>query len=183
MNSAEFIKYITTPLTKEEMQLLYKANNINYDKCKLYYDFIITLNKLVTGTFLGDDVINKEGDIKNHFSWCISKIFNNFKKEKIIFDDTINIEEYFYNTKESFYRGGNMNVKDHQRYHSNSSSLSPAEITPLYESTTALRNLLFDGCKQTNDTTPDGKESVEVIITSPTILSTKESGDSKLSVE
>ena len=97
MNSAEFIKYITTPLTKEEMELLYKANNINYDKCKLYYDFIITLNKLVTGTFLGDDVINKEGDIKNHFSWCISKIFNNFKKEKIIFDDTINIEEYFYN--------------------------------------------------------------------------------------
>jgi len=97
MNSAEFIKYITTPLTKEEMQLLYKANNINYDKCKLYYDFIITLNKLVTETFLGDDVINKEGDIKNHFSWCISKIFNNFKKEKIIFDETKNIEEYFYN--------------------------------------------------------------------------------------
>ena len=52
-----------------------------------------------------------------------------------------------------------MNVKEHQRYHSNSSSLSPAEITPLYESTTALRNLLFDGCKQTDDTTPDGKES------------------------
>jgi len=97
MNSAEFIKYITTPLTKEEMELLYKANNINYDKCKLYYDFIITLNKLVTETFLGDDVINKEADIKNHYSWCISKIFNNFKKEKIIFDDTTNIEEYFYN--------------------------------------------------------------------------------------
>ena len=93
------------------------------------------------------------------------------------------IEEYFYNSKESFYRAGNMNIKEHQRYHSNSSSLSPAEVTPLYESTTALRNLLFDGCKQTDDTTPDGKESVEVIITSPTILTTKESGDSKLSVE
>ena len=63
----------------------------------VYYDFIITLNKLVTETFLGGDVINKEVDIKNHYSWCISKIFNNFKKEKIIFDDTINIEEYFYN--------------------------------------------------------------------------------------
>ena len=36
MNSAEFIKYITNPLTKEEMQLLYKANNVNYDKCRLY---------------------------------------------------------------------------------------------------------------------------------------------------
>ena len=93
------------------------------------------------------------------------------------------IEQYFYNSKESFYRAGNLNNKEHQRYHSNSSSLSPAEVTPLYESTTALRNLLFDGCKQTNDTTPDGKESIEVIITSPTILTTKESGDSKLSIE
>ena len=34
MNSAEFIQYITKELTMEEMTLLYKANNINYDKCK-----------------------------------------------------------------------------------------------------------------------------------------------------
>ena len=46
MNSAEFIKYITTSLTYEEMHLLYKANNVKYDKCELYYDFIITLNRL-----------------------------------------------------------------------------------------------------------------------------------------
>ena len=88
MNSAEFIKYITTPLTLEEMQLLYKANNVKYDKCELYWDFIITLNKLVVETFLGDDVINKEEDIKNHFDWCIEKVFCNFKKENIIFDNT-----------------------------------------------------------------------------------------------
>ena len=68
MNSAEFIKYITTPLTKEEMHLLYKANNIKYDKCRLYGDFIITLNKLVVNTFLGDDVIHIEEDIKSHFN-------------------------------------------------------------------------------------------------------------------
>ena len=60
MNSAEFIKYISTPLMVEEMQLLYKANNIKYDKCELYYDFITTLNKLIVETFLGDDVINSE---------------------------------------------------------------------------------------------------------------------------
>ena len=39
MNSAEFIKYISTPLTKEEMQLLYKANNIKYDKLNIYIHF------------------------------------------------------------------------------------------------------------------------------------------------
>ncbi len=97
MNSAEFIKYITTPLTLEEMQLLYKANNVKYDKCELYWDFIITLNKLVVETFLGDDVINKEEDIKNHFDWCIEKVFCNFKKENIIFDNTIDLKEYFFN--------------------------------------------------------------------------------------
>jgi len=97
MNSAEFIKYITTPLTVEEMHLLYKANNIKYDKCELYRDFIDTLNKLVTETFLGDDVINKEEDIKNHFDWCIEKVFSNFKKENIIFEDTLNLKEYFFN--------------------------------------------------------------------------------------
>jgi len=97
MNSAEFIKYITNPLTKEEMQLLYKANNINYDKCRLYTDFILSLNKLITETFFGEDVIHNEKDIKNHFLWCIKKIIDNFKKENIIFDSTEELKEYFFN--------------------------------------------------------------------------------------
>ena len=97
MKSAEFIKYITTPLTKEEMVLLYKANDIKYEKCELYKDFILTLNKLVVETFLGDDVINSEEDIKNHFAWCIDKVVKNFKKENIIFDNPHNLREYFFN--------------------------------------------------------------------------------------
>jgi hypothetical protein len=79
------------------MHLLYKANNIKYDKCELYYDFILTLNKLVSETFLGDDVINSEENIKNHFNWCIEKIFDNFKKENIIFDEIDELKNYFYN--------------------------------------------------------------------------------------
>tara|TARA_Y100000310_G_scaffold336896_1_gene422605 strand:- start:755 stop:1222 length:468 start_codon:yes stop_codon:yes gene_type:complete len=110
MNSAEFIKYITTPLIAEEMHLLYKANNIKYDKCELYYDFILTLNKLVAGTFLGDDVINSEENIKNHFNWCIEKIFDNFKKENIIFDEIDELKNYFYNFYiELFYNINNKN--------------------------------------------------------------------------
>ena len=97
MNSAEFIRYISTPLTLEEMHLLYKANNINYDKCELYYDFIVSLNSLVVNTFLGDDVINSKKDIINHFNWCIKKIIVNFKKEKIIFRESEEMKEYFYN--------------------------------------------------------------------------------------
>jgi|TARA_B100001094_G_C17878642_1_gene645760 hypothetical protein len=96
MNSAEFIKYISTPLSKEEMGLLYKAHNINYDKCDLFYDFILSLNRIVTSTFLGDDVISTESDIKNHFNWCINEVIKNFKYENIIFNETQSIEEYFY---------------------------------------------------------------------------------------
>ena len=92
-------------------------------------------------------------------------------------------ENYFYNKKNKFYRAGNMNNKQHQRFHANSSSLDVSEVSPIYESTTALQNLYFKGCVQTDDTTVDGKEAVEITITSPTILTTKKSGDSNLTVE
>jgi hypothetical protein len=92
-------------------------------------------------------------------------------------------EHYFYTSSYEFYRGGNMDIKQHRRYFAQSSSLKESEVSPIYESTTALQNLYFKGCIQTDDTTPDGKQAVEVIITSPTVLTTKESGDSQLSVE
>jgi len=97
MNSAEFIQYITKELTMEEMTLLYKANNINYDKCNLYYEFIVTLNRKVNNTFLGDDVINNEEDIKNHFNWCFNHTIKNFSKEGILFMETDLLKEYFFN--------------------------------------------------------------------------------------
>ena len=97
MNSAEFIQYITKPLTMEEMTLLYKANNINYDKCNLYYDFILTLNRKINNTFLGDDVINSEKDIHSHFMWCFDNTIKNFSKEGIILKETNLLEEYFFN--------------------------------------------------------------------------------------
>ena len=97
MNSAEFIQYITKPLSMEEMTLLYKANNINYDKCNLYYDFILTLNRKINNTFLGDDVINSEKDINNHFEWCFNNTVKNFSKEGINLKETNLLQEYFFN--------------------------------------------------------------------------------------
>jgi hypothetical protein len=97
MNSAEFIKYITTPLTYEEMHILYRANNVKYDKCELYYDFIKSLNKLVVNTYLGDDMIDDDEKKRNHYDWCVEKVFKGFREERIIFNDTQNLKEYFYN--------------------------------------------------------------------------------------
>ena len=96
MNRSEFMSYITTPLTYDQMHLLYRANNIKYERCNLYYDLIMSLNKMINDTYLGSDFINGEKEITQHFNWCIDKVFNNFKEEKIIFDDTTAIKEYFY---------------------------------------------------------------------------------------
>jgi hypothetical protein len=96
MNTIEFLRYIGTPLTKEEMTLLYKANNVKYDKCELYYDFIKTLNLLVVDTYLGDDVIKSDEDKKKHFLWCFSKVIEDFKEENIIFESVSDLRTYFF---------------------------------------------------------------------------------------
>tara|TARA_R110000751_G_scaffold212104_1_gene315536 strand:- start:12 stop:488 length:477 start_codon:yes stop_codon:yes gene_type:complete len=97
MNTIEFLSYIGQPLTKEEMTLLYKANNVRYDKCELYYDFIKTLNLLVIDTYLGDDVVITEEDQKRHYLWCFNKVVVDFKSENIIFEDTDGLKLYFFN--------------------------------------------------------------------------------------
>ena len=92
MDRSEFMNYIATPLTYEQMHLLYRANNIKYERCNLYYDFIMSLNKIINGTYLGSDYINSEKEITQHFNWCIDKVIDNFKEENIVFDDMTQIK-------------------------------------------------------------------------------------------
>jgi hypothetical protein len=96
MNSHEFVSYMIDPLTYEQMNLLYKANDIKYEKCNLYYDIIKSLNKLVVDTYLGDEYIRNENEKIEHFNWCFNKVLDNLKKEKIIFDNTNDIKDYFF---------------------------------------------------------------------------------------
>ena len=107
MNSSELMNYIATPLTYEQMHLLYRANNIKYERCNLYHDFIMSLNKTINDTYLGSDYINSEKEVAQHFNWCVDKVIDNFKEEDIIFEDTIKIKEYFYFFySEIFYKSG-----------------------------------------------------------------------------
>jgi len=96
MNSSEFMNYMINPLSYDQMHLLYKANDIKYDRCNLYYDFIKTLNKVIHDTYLGSDFISTEREIMEHFEWCFNKVLNLFKEEKIIFDSTDKIKDYFF---------------------------------------------------------------------------------------
>ncbi len=80
-----YIEFLGYESYKIQLDLWYKINNIIQEKVDLYYDFIISLIELIDNTYLGDDVLRNEQDIKNHFSWCFTEIISNFNKESIFF--------------------------------------------------------------------------------------------------
>jgi hypothetical protein len=96
MSNSQFINYMINPLSYEQMHLLYKANDIKYDRCNLYYDFIKTLNKVIHDTYLGSDFISTEREIMEHFEWCFNNVLELFREEKIKFDSTDKIKDYFF---------------------------------------------------------------------------------------
>jgi hypothetical protein len=105
MENSEFMNYITNPLTSDQMNLLYKANDIKFDRCNLYYDFIKSLNKVIVDTYLGSEYISTEREVKEHYLWCFNKVVSNFKEEQILFDDVDKLKEYFfYFYDELFYK-------------------------------------------------------------------------------
>jgi len=112
MENSEFMNYITNPLTSDQMNLLYKANDIKFDRCNLYYDFIKTFNKILVNTYLGLDFISTEKEIKEHYLWCFNKVISNFKEEKIQFDKTDKLKEYFfYFYHELFYKDSEKSIE------------------------------------------------------------------------
>jgi len=96
MDNSEFMNYMVTPLSYEQIQLLYKANDIKFDRCNLYYDFIKSLNVTLFTTYLGEEYIKTESEIKEHFVWCLDKVIKDFNQEKIEFGDTGKIKDYFF---------------------------------------------------------------------------------------
>jgi len=88
-----FLDYINNPISKEGVSLLYSANNIRFEKCELYSDFVQSLFRLCFDTYLGDDVTNIEQQIK-HFKWCWDKNIINFTKEGLMFDNQV-LYHYF----------------------------------------------------------------------------------------
>jgi hypothetical protein len=105
MENSEFMNYITNPLTSDQMNLLYKANDIKFDRCNLYYDFIKSLNKVIVDTYLGSEYISTEREVKEHYLWCFNKVVSIFKEEQILFDDVEKLKEYFfYFYDELFYK-------------------------------------------------------------------------------
>lgn len=103
MNESEFLKYVLRPLSAEELDLLYKANNICYERCGLYSDFLQSLMELIRNTYLGDDVVKTSKDKESHFNWCLNKIIENFKLESIEFTKTTEVYELLHSYAIDFF--------------------------------------------------------------------------------
>jgi hypothetical protein len=71
-------------MNRESIAIIYGSNNVKYEKCELYGDFVQSLLTIIFDTYLGDDVMNPEAQIK-HFNWCWNKNIQNFKEEGIVF--------------------------------------------------------------------------------------------------
>jgi hypothetical protein len=82
VNKEDFFSYINTEMSIDSIRLVYKANNVLYDRCELYSDFVKSLLKLVYDTYLGDEYT----DVNNrtlHYHWCWNKNIENFILEGI----------------------------------------------------------------------------------------------------
>ena len=102
LNTTDFIEYISKPMHKEDILLIYKINNIIPERSDLYLDFAHSLFDLVTSTYLGDEVMDGK-TIGEHFNWCWKKTIESFKKESINFDND-SLYAYFVTLfLESFY--------------------------------------------------------------------------------
>lgn len=110
-NNRKFLNYINTLLSKESLVIIYEDNNIKFEKCELYCDFIQSLLMLVFDTYMGDEWCNKDDQLK-HFNWCWNKNIDNFNKEGFLFVSP-NLYNYFKDyMDESFYLVENKSDKN-----------------------------------------------------------------------
>jgi hypothetical protein len=110
-NNRNFLNYINTPLSKESLVIIYDSNNIKFEKCELYCDFIQSLLLLIFDTYMGDDMTNNDDQL-NHFNWCWEKNVDNFKKEGFLFVNS-SLHRYFKDYMfESFYSSEDKSFKN-----------------------------------------------------------------------
>ena len=95
-NVDKFLKYMSKPLTKKNLDLVYTSNNIVFERAELYRDFILTLNDLILTTYLGDAFTNAKERV-NHFNWCWNSTAEALNHPQINFTDNVDCKKYFIN--------------------------------------------------------------------------------------
>ena len=96
-------KYLSKPLTSDDVDVWFRINNIIIEKLELYSDFFHSLNNIISETYLGFTVESNEKKIT--FNLYVSKglkhykVLSNFDKENIKFKYNGEHLDYF----KSFY--------------------------------------------------------------------------------
>lgn len=88
-----FFAYINNHMSRETISFMYSANNIRYEKCVLYGDFVQSLLMTIFDTYLGDDVTSIDEQFK-HFQWCWETTIDKFEDEGIVIDNP-KLYDYF----------------------------------------------------------------------------------------
>lgn len=151
-NKQGFLDYINNPISKESIAVLYGSNNIKFEKCELYSDFVQSLLRLAFTTYMGDDVTTINQQIE-HFNWCWNKNKENFLDEGLLFDNhklysyflEFMLEVYYtaIDKSETISMDKNIlkiwyNIFDYNRSKSNSDMDNLIEVYLLFESSLKL---------------------------------------------
>lgn len=97
-----FLAYINNPMSKESVSVLFAANNIKFEKCELYSDFVQSLLMRIFDTYLGDEVTDYDAQF-NHFQWCWGKTVDDFAMEGINIENPKLYNYFLEFTLEVFY--------------------------------------------------------------------------------
>jgi hypothetical protein len=115
---ADFFKWISSPISDEEVIVWFNIHNMIYEKIELFGDFFKSLNQIIIDTYLGDNVISEttilltQEDKKNHFEWCWDKVIINFSKENIKISNLGEHKDYFEDFyMETFYNQSEKSVR------------------------------------------------------------------------
>jgi hypothetical protein len=66
------------------------------DRVEIYKDFAINLLYYIYNFYIDKESLSADEDIHNHYSWCFSKVCEEFKQEDIDFSKNKELKEYFY---------------------------------------------------------------------------------------
>ena len=83
-------------ISEFEMAKKFKSNNVVNERLELYKDFTINLLIYVYDTYLGNEHIKTEHDIRGHFDWCYKKVLGEFFDEEISFYENDDLYNYFW---------------------------------------------------------------------------------------
>lgn len=120
-NMDQFFNWLAKPMSIDDVDTWYRANNIIPELTDLFRDYCLSLLGLVQSTYLGDShgdfnetkIGMTQEEKQSHFRWCWDRTLNNFKKESIIFefkkDDYDYFEAFFF---EVFYNQPDEEVRE-----------------------------------------------------------------------